>query len=75
MGNLEGMCPGRAGQGRQEGCPWLGKKSTYGSAFYFCISCPAVSLSPGISTTTQAAALSMQTNEQKEVFSQVPDFG
>ena len=70
---------GRAGQGRQEGCPWLGKKDTYSSAFYFCVSCPAVSLSPGISTTAQAAALSTQTNKQtnkqKEAFSWVLDIG
>lgn len=66
MENLEGVCRGRAGQGRQEGCPWLGKKGSSAVAFYFCVSCPAVSLCPGISTTAQAAALTRQTNEQKE---------
>lgn len=76
MGNLEGMCRGRAGQGwagqsrvgRVEGagCPWLGKKGTYGSAFYFCVSCP-YSLSPGIPPQDRLQPLAHKEQQERSL--------
>lgn len=65
---------GREGQGRQEGCPWLGKKGTYGhfiSVFFALLSACLLIFPPQDRLQPLACK---QTVRNKDTSSQVPGF-